>query len=143
MSKPATSPSPREELLKMQKQIFRRNQRLIEESISVQERGFEEYQRNYQRRVSKFDHVSDLNELKKALGEADIIYVGDYHTNAQSQRAFLRILKMMIDLTRLFQVALELIHARFQPTIDQYLAGEIDEELFLKKLRLKRRWYID
>jgi len=139
----AAAPSPREELLKIQKQIFKRNRSLIEDSISVQEKGFEDYQRVYHRRVSKFDHVSDLEELKKALAEAEIVYVGDYHTNAQSQRAFLRILKMMIDITNRFDVALELIHDRYQPFVDHYLAGEIDEEAFLKRIKLERRWYFD
>jgi uncharacterized iron-regulated protein len=134
---------PREELLKIQKEIFRRNREWIEDSISVREKGFEAYQRNYRRHVSRFDHASSLEELKEALAESDIVYVGDYHTNPQSQRGFLRILKMMIEMTNFLVIALELIHKRSQPAIDAYLTGEIDEETFLRRIHLRRRWYFD
>jgi uncharacterized iron-regulated protein len=140
---PISKLSPREELLAIQKEIFRRNQALIEDSISIQEKGFEAYQRNYRKHVSSFEHVATPEELKTALEEAEIIYVGDYHTNKQSQRGFLRVLKMLIGRTDRFVIALELIHSRYQKLIDQYLKGEIDEAVFLKKIHLKDRWYFD
>ncbi|MFO1520309.1 MAG: ChaN family lipoprotein [bacterium] len=143
MTAKSLSLSPREELLLLQKDIFRRNQRIIEDSISVQEKGFEAYQRAYQRRVRNFSHVTTPEELGKELELAEIVYVGDYHTNKQSQRGFLRILKMLIGAGQPLMVALELIHARFQQSIDRYLKNEIDEETFLKRIHLKKRWYFD
>jgi uncharacterized iron-regulated protein len=143
MGRAASLLSPREELLAIQKEIFRRNQRLIEDSISIQEKGFEAYQREYRRHVTQFEHVSTKEELLEAILAADIIYVGDYHTNAQAQRGFLRILKMLIEKTDRFVVALELIHKRYQSAIDQFLAGESSEREFLEEIKLKRRWYFD
>ncbi len=135
--------SPREELLCLQKSLFRRNQRFIEDSISIQEKGFEAYQRRYLRQVSRYDHVASLEELKEALQKADLIFVGDYHTNKQSQRGFLRILKMLQETGSSMKIALELIHRRYQAQIDDYLAGEIQQEEFLEKIHLKKRWYFD
>ncbi len=140
---PQISLSPREELLKIQRNIFKQNQRFIEESISIREKGFEKYQQEYRRHVAGFDQVSSEDELLKALEEADIVYVGDYHTNRQSQRGFLRILKRLIALTPRFVIALELVHQRFQEAIDQYLEDKIEEKTFLEKINLKRRWYFD
>ncbi len=135
--------SPRQELLALQKQVFRQNQRLIEDSISVVEKGFEKYRKTYLGYVRKFDHVATPEELQAAIAEADIIYVGDYHTNPQSQRAFLRVLKMAAQTGFRLSVALELIHRRYQPEIERFLASKIEEETFLKKIHLTRRWYFD
>ncbi len=135
--------SPREELLCLQKNLFRRNQRFIEDSIFIREKGFEAYQRRYLRQVSHYSHVANIEELKEALKKADIIFVGDYHTNKQSQRGFLRILKMVQEFSEPMNIALELIHRRYQSCIDEYLTGKIQEKDFLEKINLKKRWYFD
>lgn len=135
--------SPREELLAMQRRIFRLNQKLIEDSISIREKGFDSYQKRYAKQVAKYQEVSSPEKLKEALLKADIIYVGDYHTNPQSQRGFLRLLKMLIEENASLVVALELIHKRLQKPVNEYLAGKIGLNSFLKKLGLKRRWYFD
>jgi len=101
-----TSLSPREELIKIQKQIFRKNQKVIEESILVSEQGFAKYEQNYLKRVQSFRSISDVDELKQALVRADWIYIGDYHTNRQSQRALLRLLKILIAQTDHFILCL-------------------------------------
>ena len=50
---------------------------------------------------------------------------------------------MLIEKTKDFVIALELIHKRHQGAIDQYLVGEISEREFLEEIKLKRRWYFD
>ncbi|MBL7685856.1 MAG: ChaN family lipoprotein [Deltaproteobacteria bacterium] len=135
--------SPREELLKLQKRIFRRNQGLIEESISIREKGFEKYQKTYEKYVRTFERESSIDELLEAILKADIIYVGDYHTNQQSQRTFLRLLKLILPKNSNILVAMELVHARYQKIIDAYLSQKISEEVFLKKMDLKMRWFFD
>ncbi len=143
MPLPSPKPSPREELLTMQKKIFRLNQKLIEDSISIHEKGFEAYRRRYLKNVASYEIVSSPEELKSALQKADIIYVGDYHTNSQSQRCFLRVLKMLMDESSDLVIALELIHQKFQKPVDDYLSGKITLKTFLKKLHLRSRWYFD
>lgn len=135
--------NPREELLAMQKQIFRLNQKLIEDSISIREKGFEAYQKRYLKQVADYELVSSLEELQEVLRKADIIYMGDYHTNPQSQRGFLRVLKLLNEEQCAFVIALELIHQKVQKPVDEYLGGKITLKTFLKKLNLKSRWYFD
>lgn len=143
MSPKPLKSSPREELLAMQRQIFRLNQKLIEDSISIREKGFEAYQKRYLRQVASYQALSSVEELKTALKKADIIYMGDYHTNPQSQRGFLRILKMLNEEKSFPVIALELIHKNQQKTIDDYIRERIPLKTFLKKLNLKSRWYFD
>ena len=80
--------------------------------------------------------------MMRAIQNADIIYVGDYHTCNQSQRSFLRILKERVRDSRV-AIGLELIHERHQEILDRFLAGKISEELFLKKVGLKEHWVFD
>lgn len=135
--------SPREELIKIQKQIFRKNQKIIEESILVSEQGFARYEQNYLKRVQTFRSVADAEELKKSLARADWIYLGDYHTNRQSQRALLRLLKMMIGQTDRFVICLEFLQKRHQPHADRFLQGKMALTTFLKRINLRKHFYFD
>ncbi|MBF0491893.1 MAG: ChaN family lipoprotein [Deltaproteobacteria bacterium] len=135
--------SPREELLKIQRQIFLQNKKRIEDSVFVREKSFETYQKNYFKRLKNYQKVVDIETLESALQKAQLIYVGDYHTNKQSQRTFLRLLKRLKKKKASFVIALELLHARYQKQIEAYLQDKISEELFLKQIQLKKRWYID
>lgn len=139
----SSAPTPREELFALQKKLFLRNQKIIRESITVQEDGFEAYQRNYNRQVARFRRVATLNELEESIQKAHLIYVGDYHTNRHSQRGFLNVLKLQIEKTKDFIIALELLHRKDQPAVDEFLKGKISEEKFLKKIHLQKRWYFD
>ncbi|MGH7829425.1 MAG: hypothetical protein ACREP8_04550, partial [Candidatus Binatia bacterium] len=72
--------SPREELIRIQKKIFKKNQKLIDDSILVSEKGFAAYERNYLKHVKDYESEVSLSEFKKALLDAQWIYMGDYHT---------------------------------------------------------------
>lgn len=139
--------SPRQELLKIQKKIFARNDEIIRSQAMVRERGFDLYERRYKRHVRAYREPAAVEELIAAILESDVVYVGDYHTNLQSQRTLLRLLKQIVDeVPRLGQqlgVGLELVQRRHQRHLDDYLAGRISEEVFLEKVRLRKYWYFD
>lgn len=135
--------SPRAELLAIQKKLWRSNKDVIEHSILVKEPDFGAYEAAYQKAVEKYLRIADQDEMIRACGQADIIYVGDYHTCNQSQRSFLRILKAVIKKDRDFAIGLELIHERHQSVLDSFLGGRIGEEVFLKKIKLKEHWIFD
>ncbi|MDO8527605.1 MAG: ChaN family lipoprotein, partial [Deltaproteobacteria bacterium] len=135
--------SPREELLSIQKSLYRRNQRLIDESIFVKEHDFLDYEKTYKRYVRDYQKVVSVEEMMKACDTADIIYVGDYHTCNQSQRSFLRILKAEIKKNKKFILGLELLHKRHQKFLNLFFKGRLSEETFLKKVGLKKHWVFD
>jgi len=138
-----TAIAPREELIRIQKQIYRKNQRIIEESILVSEKGFHKYEKNYLNHVSRYQAVSDVAELKAALKAARWIYMGDYHTNRQSQRALLRVLKLLIAETDQFVIALEFLQSRHQPIADKFLLGKLSLKSFLAKINIRKHFYFD
>ncbi len=135
--------SPREELIRIQRQIFRKNQRIIEDSILVSEKGFYAYEKNYQRRVRDFQTPVTLGELKRALRRAQWIYMGDYHTNRQSQRALLRVLKLLIGQQRNFVIALEFIQKKHQEVLDKFLKKKMSLNSFLKFINVKKNFHFD
>ncbi|HKY62454.1 MAG TPA: ChaN family lipoprotein [bacterium] len=138
-----TALSPREELIRIQKQIFRKNQKIIDESILVSEQGFAKYEQNYLKHVRNFESLADVEDLKKALAAAEWIYLGDYHTNRQSQRALLRLLKMLVVQTDRFVICLEFLQKRHQVHADKFLRGQLSLRSFLKLINLRKHFYFD
>ncbi|MDP2599350.1 MAG: ChaN family lipoprotein [Deltaproteobacteria bacterium] len=135
--------TPREELLALQKKLYRQNKRLIEESILINEPDFVRYETAYNRVLKKYKSASTISEMLAAVKTADIIYVGDYHTCNQSQRSFLRILKEITPRIKNYIIGLELLHKRHQAILEQFLKGKLSEESFLKKVGLKKHWVFD
>lgn len=135
--------APFEELYRLEKRIYRKNKRLIEDSILVKEPDFERYEAEYRRRVGKYVSISSDEEMMDAVAKSNIIFVGDYHTCRQSQRSFLRILKLAVKKTRDISIALELVHASRQKVLDDFMAGKIREDEFIKRIGLRQRWIFD
>jgi hypothetical protein len=135
--------SPRTELLAIQKRLWKWNKDIIDHSILVREPGFDSYERAYKRAVSDYERISHQDEMLAAIARADVIHVGDYHTCNQSQRSFLRILKAVVKKDRNFVLGMELIHARHQKVLDQFLAGRISEATFLRRIKLEEHWVFD
>lgn len=135
--------TPRQELLQLQKKIFAQNNVFIRSQALVRERGFDRYERQYRRRVSRYESVSSQEELVEAIRKSDIIYVGDYHTNDQSQRTLLRLLKLIVGEVKEFGLGLELVRSRHQKFLDLYLADKMQESDFLQKIKFQEYWYFD
>ncbi len=137
--------SPRQELLQIQKRIFAQNNAFIRGQTLVSERGFDRYEQQYKRHVRTYRSLSNLDELTAQILESDIIYLGDYHTNKQSQRMLLRLLKILVEREKppLLGVGLELVTWRYQRTLEDFLEGRITDETFLRKIRFHKNWYFD
>lgn len=139
----STRISPRQELLQIQKEIFFRNNSIIRSQALVREPGFSLYEHRYQKHVRNYSAISRQEELLDAILASDVIYVGDYHTNEQSQRTLLRLLKIVLEKTDSIAVGLELVQRSHQRYLDAYIRGEMEEPDFLKKINFKKYWYFD
>ncbi|MCB1214391.1 MAG: ChaN family lipoprotein, partial [Deltaproteobacteria bacterium] len=74
---------------------------------------------------------------------AQWIYVGDYHTNFQSQRAFLRILKQLNAKQNPMVLCLEIIRKEQQEDLEKYLKGHLSRSTFLRRINLKQSFFFD
>ncbi|HET6346149.1 MAG TPA: ChaN family lipoprotein [Myxococcota bacterium] len=124
----------RREVVALHQAIFKHNQRRINASVSGYSAAFRRYEREYARGVRSYRRRATVSELDRALSRADVVYVGDYHTLAQAQRSFLRLLRRLPH-DRPVTVALEFVQGKYQRSIDAFLAGQIDEATFLRSIR--------
>lgn len=135
--------SPREELLELQKRIFVHNDRFIRSEAVVEEPGFAAYERRYRRYVHDYEAVVEVEEVLQAIGQSDIIYVGDYHTNPQAQRTLLRLMKLVIGRVADLGLAIEFVQDRHQKVLNRFMAGKMSEQTFLRRIELRKYWYFD
>ncbi len=123
----------------MHRRIFKRNEERIHRSVMGYTVAFQRYEREYNRGIRRYQRRASLTELDLALARAEIAYVGDYHTLAQSQRAFLRLLRRLPP-ERPVVVGLEFVQGRFQAVLDAYIEGTLSDEEFLKQIEHQKHW---
>jgi len=144
VAKKAKSEKPRQELLKIEKKIFRQNQETIDESVLVSDKDFKKYLANYKRAVRNFTRRSTVEAIHRDISKSRIVLVGDYHTLDQSQRSFVRVLRNYFrDQNKKVIVALEAIQARHQRYLNQFMFDGIKENVFIEKIGFKEHWFFD
>lgn len=126
----------------LHQKTYETNERRIRALVSTPRRfdraDLDTYERELQDSIPATWTLSTPTELRAAIRRSPIILVGDYHTLRQSQRGFLRVLRA-IRSSRLV-IALEFVMARHQRYVDAFLAGRIDEETFLRRIRYRQCW---
>ncbi len=123
----------REQMIALQREVFLRNQDRINRGVLGYTQAYRRYERRYQKRVASYQSESNFDALLNAVLEADIIYLGDYHTLAQAQRTLVRLLRRLpLDLHP--TLAVEFVQGERQAALDAFLAGRISEPTFLRRI---------
>ncbi len=126
----------------LQKALVQRQRRRMLRSIR-QTAELVSYQRRYDQETSSFAVPSFPGELAEHMAGSDVIYVGDFHTLLQSQKLFVRLVKLArhrVDPTRPLLLALELFRAKDQLHVDAYLAGHTDFDELLEAVDYPHTW---
>lgn len=134
--------TPREELLALHRRIFRENKRRIDRGAHDETGELPRYRAAYTRASSTYVSVSDIETLTAAACDADVIYVGDFHTCKQAQRTYLELLKRISE-KRPVVAAMEIIPSRHQLVLDAWLRGALDEDELLDGVRFHQHWPFD
>ncbi|MEL6547619.1 MAG: ChaN family lipoprotein, partial [Myxococcota bacterium] len=119
--------------MELHRAIFDENQRRIAQSVAGYTDAFLRYEREYAERVTHYQRRATFDELDRRVREADVVYVGDYHTLSQSQRGFLRMLRRA-PTERSLVIALEFLRIRHQKAVDAYLNDALEESAFLEAI---------
>ncbi|MCA9521142.1 MAG: ChaN family lipoprotein [Myxococcales bacterium] len=136
-------PTPREELVEIQREIFQRNyERLLESEIDSPGQ-LKRYEATYNLGVQRYSELSTIDELARRARKADLVYVGDYHTLGVSQKTFVKLLRRLRRPNKKLLIGLEFVEGRYQEEVDRYLAGRIKDTTFLKRIRYAERWPYD
>jgi len=85
----------------------------------------------------------DFESMLADLARADVVFVGEQHDDPNTHRLELAILEGLLRRRVSPVVAMEMFERDVQPGLDQYLAGTIAEEPFLKDARPWPRYATD
>ncbi len=128
----------REQLIKIQRQNYRKNVKLIRKSLA-HNASLDIYEKEFFRELKNYQEISNKTDLIKKVLSADIVFHGDYHTLKQSQQSILRILRDILGKREII-LCLEMFHGTDQKLIDSFMAGNISEESFLNKIHYIKKW---
>ena len=84
--------------------------------------------------------VVSFAELIADLEGVRIVYVGERHSNEAHHDVQLRILKALHEKDSTLLVGMEMFVSSDQHALDQWSAGQLDEETFLKAVRWEEKW---
>ena len=147
--------SAHEELVGIQQELFRRNQRQIETSVARPPRYLAEYEAEVARRTKDFEDVISPEALIAEAALRDVVFIGDFHTLRPAQKTFVHLAEQLLDragydrptpgdTVRLRPAfALELVESEHQLALDTYLAGrwtQTKEKRFLERIVGPDHW---
>lgn len=133
--------SLREKLIATQRRLLAAVQRDIRAALGKQPAALRRYYSGYRRRFRRPFTPATREELLRACAAADIIFVGDYHTLAAAQRVPIQLIRALSDRgRRRWTLALEMLQVEDQTAANRYMAGEIDDEGFLRAIDYENAW---
>jgi hypothetical protein len=128
----------RAQLLRIQRENYEKNQRQVKRSLGSNP-FVAKYGREYHRYLKSYQAISSKAELLRRVLASDVVYHGDYHTLRHSQRSILAMLQELAGKRDLI-LCLEMFHGKDQKWVDAYMADQLEEKAFLKKIRYARKW---
>lgn len=114
--------------------LFRRQKARIAQVVEGQTASFRAYEARYRRRTQEYRQLVPMAAVHQRVREADVVYVGDYHTLPLAQQTFLSLVERALGAERPVVLALECVEGRHQALVDGYLAGRVTERSLLAKL---------
>ena len=82
---------------------------------------------------TKLGKPVSFNELLADLSGAQIIYIGEKHTNVEHHRIQLKVIQAIFKENSSMAVGMEMFSRERQPVLDGYIQGTLDERSFLKE----------
>ncbi|MEA5463318.1 ChaN family lipoprotein [Leptothoe sp. PORK10 BA2] len=86
---------------------------------------------------------SSNQAILTALKQANVIYLGETHTDVADHAAQLEIITAMHQSRGDIAIGLEMFQRPFQSVLDQYIAGEITEAELIEQSEYETRWGFD
>jgi uncharacterized iron-regulated protein len=84
--------------------------------------------------------VDRLSEILPELAQANIVYLGETHDNAEDHKNQLKIIQQLYKRNPKISIALEMFQRPYQEIINQYLAGKLTEKELIEKSEYAKRW---
>lgn len=82
-------------------------------------------------------------EILQALGQAQVIYLGETHDSLADHQAQLAIIEALVEQGKSVAIAFEMFQRPFQSVLDDYAGGKIDEATLRRESEYDERWGFD
>ena len=92
---------------------------------------------------AKLGKPVSFNELLADLSGAQIIYIGEKHTNVEHHRIQLKVIQAIFKENSSMAVGMEMFDHTYQDVLDMWSAGDLDQKVFLKKSHWYANWRFD
>ncbi len=87
--------------------------------------------------------VVSRERLIADLADARVVYVGESHTNPYHHAIQLEVIKGLEPTTAHLTIGMEMFDHTYQPVLDQWTAGELDQTAFIEKTHWYANWRFD
>jgi len=87
--------------------------------------------------------VVDQDRLLADLAGAEVVYIGETHTNTDHHRIQIEIIERLKARRPDLSVAMEMFDTSYQPILDRWSRGELEEAAFLEKTHWYANWRFD
>ncbi len=93
--------------------------------------------------IYRTSRETGFDDMLEELAKAQVVYVGESHTNPEHHEIQLRILEALFEKKNLHGIGMEMFQRRFQPVLDDWVEGRIGEQELLERCEWKKRWAYD
>lgn len=125
--------------IQTRKSLYRQVLSHVTQLLGGESPGVARYRRQFENEFRRRWKVAELSEILADIEAAQVVYLSDFHALQQSQKAHMRILRLLEPRPQRF-LLLECFEARHQKSLDLYLSGKISERDLLKAIEWKRSW---
>jgi len=78
--------------------------------------------------------------LLEELAKVQIIYIGEQHTNGYHHTIQLKVIREFLKIDPDIAVGMEMFDRTYQPILDQWSSGQLDQKTFLQKVHWYANW---
>lgn len=131
------SSTPVQEEVRLQRRAV---ERLKREIGNTDRNSRRKYIREFHAEFSDYQSLASFDDLLVDCLKSDIIYIGDYHALPATQHFASRLLSEIASRCRRVVLGMEMVFGRHQRILDAWLADEISEADFLRRIRYDLDW---
>jgi len=84
-----------------------------------------------------------FDDILARLSQYQVVYIGENHTSYEDHQLQLEIIRAMYEHDTRLAIGMEMFTRSSQPDLDRYLAGELNENSFLKESGYFKAWRFD
>ena len=125
--------------IRARRELLGRVKENVRDLLGVESSDIVAYTEAYEEDLKQAWKISNKDHLLEALAQSDLVYGGDFHALAQSQRTHLKILRSF-KTDRPVAIALECFPVKSQKYLDQFLRGKIDAKTLEERTRWRAFW---